>query len=78
MYNKSMKKLSKEKKCSKNLVVCCVHILKAVRAKKKIAMFEVLKDTFTCKKCAENEPKTKKAYMAMFVTVCKGCIKGNK
>lgn len=67
-----------EKELSKNLVVCCHHILTALKAKKKIKMFEVLKDTFTCEKCAENEPKTKKAYMAMFVTVCRDCIKGKK
>ena len=72
-----MKKLSK-KELSKNLVVCCSHILKALQAKRKIQMFEVLPETFVCSKCERNEPKTKKDYMKMFNTVCKGCINANK
>ena len=59
-----------------NVVLGCRHILKALKDKKKIKMIEVLDDTFTCEKCAKHEPKTKKQFMDMFVTICRKCIKG--
>lgn len=73
-----MNKTIKKEKVCKNLVICCTHILKSLKAKKKIKMFEVLKDTFVCEKCAEKEPKTKKEFMKMFATVCRDCIKNSK
>lgn len=60
------------------LVIACRHILEAGKNNKKIKMFEVLKDTFVCSECAENEPKNKKEFMDMFVTLCEDCIKDIK
>lgn len=67
-----------KKKSSINLVVCCSHILTALRTKKDIAIFEVLPDTFACQKCSKKEPRNEKEYLKMFNTVCKGCINSNK
>lgn len=57
----------------KKLVIACHHLLKLP---KKIA-FEVLEETYACEKCAENEPKTEEAFMAMFSTICEECLKNN-
>lgn len=58
----------------KNLVIVCHHILNSLKAGEKFSMNEVLEDTFTCNACARNEPKTKKEFMDMFVSVCRDCI----
>ena len=57
-----------------NLVIGCRHILEAGKVNKKIRVFEVLEDTFTCVRCAVKMPKTKKEFMDMFVTLCRDCV----
>lgn len=56
------------------LVIGCKHILEAANKGKKIRAIEVLEETFVCAKCAKKEPKTKKEFMDMFVSMCKDCI----
>jgi len=58
------------------LVICCHHIMEALKNNKKIKKIEVMEETFVCPKCAKNQPKTKKEFMDMFTTICEHCLKG--
>lgn len=60
------------------LVICCHHIMDALKTKKKIKKIEVLNETFACPACAKNQPKTEKEFMDMFITVCEHCLKDGK
>lgn len=58
-----------------NLVIVCRHIFSACEKGKSLLVKEVALETFTCYKCAKNQPKNKKEFMDMFITLCKCCLK---
>ena len=62
-------------KKKQDLVIVCKHIFSSCKKDKEIIVEEVLEDTFTCVKCSKNQPKTKKAFMDMFITLCRCCLK---
>ena len=62
------------------LALACHHLFKGKRQKAYLVLEQEPVDEndtgkiYTCKKCAENEPKTQKEFMKMLGSYCQKCL----